>query len=166
MRSMSLFWMIETLVCLFVFVGNGLSDGVLWIFPALMCTKAISFPTQTIIISSQNTRPHSLPTKQPPLPHLKRRHHPLPPTHRPLQKRSIPPVLQIHTPLLKLPFDVRHVDGNEDVRLLLHQAHEREQDNHEFRLVGPALLFGSRRRGREEVVSGRVGTETGKSLSF
>ena len=61
-------------------------------------------------------------------------------------------MLQIHAACIVLPNNVRNIDRNENVGLLIHKANQREHDGHELRLVGAALLFGARRRCGEEVV--------------
>lgn len=61
-------------------------------------------------------------------------------------------MLQIHAACVVLPNNVRNIDCNENVGLLLHEADQCEHDGHEFGLVGAALLFGAWRRRGEEVV--------------
>jgi len=61
-------------------------------------------------------------------------------------------MLQIYTTCFILSNDVRDIDRDEHVSLLVHEADQCEHDGHELRLVGAALLFSAGRRGREEVV--------------
>jgi hypothetical protein len=106
--------------------------------------------------AQHSTKPSLLPKKSP-LPNLKSLQNPLPIPARLLNQTPLPPMLQIHAPSLILPLYMRHIDRNENISLLPLQPNERQQNRHEIRLVGAALLFGAGRRGCDEVVDGGVG---------
>ena len=67
-------------------------------------------------------------------------------------------MLQIHATSLVLARDMRDIDSDEDISLLIRKTDKSEQNSHEIRLVGAALLFGARGRSCQEVVDGCVGT--------
>jgi hypothetical protein len=67
-------------------------------------------------------------------------------------------MLQIHAPSLVLARNMRNINRDKNISLLILKANKREQDRHKIRLIGAALLFGARRRGSQEVVNGCVGT--------
>ena len=66
------------------------------------------------------------------------------------------PELQVHFVLVVLSLDVRHVDRDEDVRLLLLQAQKRHDEGGEVRAGGPVL--GSGGLGRDESIGRRSGS--------
>lgn len=115
--------------------------------------------TRHILLRPNHTRvdyPSLLP-KQAPLLDLKRLQYPLSPLARLLQQRPHLAMLQIHASSLKLPSNMRDIDGNKHISLLLHQPNQSKHNHHELWLIGSALLFGAWRGSGEEVVGWYVG---------
>jgi hypothetical protein len=170
---MLLCWMIDSLgICLCGGLVGWLLSIILVDFPALASGVfgfASSVPTYLIhcicpcyFPSCFSTCPAEhfllLLPKKPPLPNLKSLQNPLPIPARLLNQTPLPPMLQIYAPSFIFAGNMRHIDRNENISLLPLQPNQRQQNRHEIRLVGAALLFGAGRRGCDEVVDGGVGT--------